>query len=199
LSRFIAIGILVVTGFVSQKPESLALERSVAGLELTSVADPPVRIRVDPRFKYVGGQRFILRDIVDAEQHFFVEADAANVIKSLYWIQFERYVAGRDGAYAYDNDQPLTLQGWPIRAHVRRFTEPPAPDSDRRKAYELLERAGYVVPTPSTRVRLVHVPESNRRQEVMMIYLEPGGATDPTTGQTSAILRRATEGLTIRR
>ena len=130
-----------MAGFVSQKPESLALERSVTGLELTSVADPPIRIRVNPRFKYVGGQRFILRDIA----------------------------------------------------------EPPAPDSDRRKAYELLERAGYVVPTPSTRVRLVHVPESNRRQEVMMIYLEPGAATELTAEQSSAIVRRATEGLTIRR
>ena len=171
----------------------------MAGSELRSVADPAIRIRVSPRFKYVGGQRFILRDIVDAEQHFFVEADAAKVIKGLYWIQFERYLAGRDGEYAYDNDQPLAMQGWPLRAHVRRFTEPPAPDSDRRKAYELLEQAGYVVPMPSTRVRLVHVPESNRRQEVMMIYLEPGGATDLTAEETSAIIRRATDGLTISR
>jgi hypothetical protein len=199
LARHIATGILVLAAFVQQKPTVLPLERTVAGSELRSVADPAIRIRVSPRFKYVGGQRFILRDIADAEQHFFVEADAAKVIKSLYWIQFERYLAGRDGQYAYDTDQPLTLQGWPLRAHVRRFTEPPAADSDRRKAYELLEKAGYVVPMPSTRVRLVHVPESNRRQEVMMIYLEPGGATDLTAEEASAIIRRATEGLTIGR
>jgi hypothetical protein len=179
-------------------PDSLQPERSVAGQVLTSVGDPPIRIRVEESFKYVGGQRFVLRGTVDAEQHFFVEANDQKAIRRMYWIQFERFLPGRSGPYSYDADRPVILSGLELRAHVRRFAEPPAPDSDRRRAYEYLELAGYAVPTPATRARLVYLPGESRRQEVMIVYLEPAiTGTELTEQESASILRRALAGVSI--
>lgn len=169
----------VAPGFAGHTPSNpqasgpLQPVRVVVDTALTSLDDPPIRIQVAPSFKYAGGQRFILRDVADAEQHFFVETDNRNAVSRLYWIQFERFLPGLGGKYAYDSDQPMNLAGLSMRVHVRRFTEPPPPDSDRQRAYDLLTKAGFVVPSLATRVRLVHVPEADDRQELMIIYLEP--------------------------
>lgn len=179
-------------------PNSLRPQRSVIGQMVTSMADPAIRIRLEERFKYVGGQRFVLRGIADAEQHFFIEADDRKSIRRMYWIQFEQFLPGRGGQYSYDADKRVILGGLALRAHVRRFTEPPAPDSDRKRAYEHLEQAGYAVPTPATRTRFVYVAGESRRQEVVIIYLEPASTpADPSEQESDAILRRATAGFSI--
>ena len=174
--------------------------RIVVGTVLTSVSGPPIRIRVRPNFRYAGGQRFILREVADAEQHCFVETSSQNAVSRAYWIQFEQFLPGRSGKYAYESDQPMNLAGLSMRVHVRRFTEPPAADSDRQRAYDLLAKAGFVVPSPATRVRLVHLPEADGRQELMIIYLEPAETTAELTPEEGrAIIQRATEGLSISR
>lgn len=179
-------------------PPTLRLERSVTGQTLTSVADPRIRIQLDKSFRYAGGQRFVLRGTADAEQHFFVQADDRKIIQGMYWIQFERFLPGRSGQYSYESDKTVLLDGVELRAHIRRFVEQPAPQSDRRHAYEYLEQAGYAVPTPATRARLVLLPEKSRRQEVMIIYLEQApSAADVTSEEAAAVLRRAVAGLSL--
>jgi hypothetical protein len=64
------------------------------------------------------------------------------------------------------------VDGAPFRRNVRKWDAPPEPDSDRAAVYALLENHGYRVPEGLTRVRLVHVPEKNRREELMIIYAE---------------------------
>lgn len=173
--------------------------RTVEGTVVTSLADPPLRVQVPQGFKYAGGQRFLLREVADAEQHLFVEADSGNAVTRLYWIQFEQFLPGRGGRYAYEGDQPVEVSGLAMRANVRRFTEPPAPDSDRRSAYDLLERAGYRVPGLATRVRLVYLPDPDGRQEVMFIYLEAAATgSEVPAEERAAILQRATAGLSVR-
>jgi hypothetical protein len=80
---------------------------------------------------------------------------------------------------------------------VRRFTESPAAGSDRERVHQLLERQGLRVPLPSIRARLVYVPAADRRQELMIIYLEPAGASEPTSAESALLLERAMAGLSI--
>ena len=82
---------------------------------------------VDTAFRYVGGQRFVLLGVADAEQHAFVAADAAGNIQRFYWVQFEQYLPGSQGRYDYAQDQGLTLNGREWRAQVRRYSTPPIP------------------------------------------------------------------------
>jgi len=200
---FVALLLIACTAWLAGHPasasENLVPTRTVTGATVTSTADPPLRIDVAPGFTYAGATRFLLRGAVDAEQHLFVEADGAKTVQRMYWIQFEQFIPERAGSYDYDADTPLTVGGLPLHISTRRIIEPPAADSDRKQAYTLLERAGYTVPTPATRVRLIYLPTPDKRQEVMIIYFEAADTTAALTQEESeAILRRATEGLTLR-
>ena len=199
MKTLLGVMLLILVAGGLQSPERLQPIRTVSGNILTSRAEPAIRIQVAPGFRYAGAHRFILRGVADVEQHVFAETDSRGAFKRAYWIQFEQYLPDRPGEYNYESDEPMNMGGLPFRVHVRRFTEPPAADSDRRRAFELLAQAGFAVPTPSNRVRLVFVPEQNKRQEVMIIYLEPAGAADPTPDERKALIQRAMEGFSISR
>ena len=64
----------------AQSSESNRLERQVQGQVLTSSHDPAVQITFGPHFMYAGGQRFALYGVADAEQHFYVQANASGQI-----------------------------------------------------------------------------------------------------------------------
>jgi hypothetical protein len=44
---------------------------------------------------------------------------------------------------------------------------------------------------------LVYVPPEDRRQELMIIYLEAAGAAEPTPVEADALIRRAIAGLQV--
>ena len=46
--------------------------------------------------------------VADTEQHFFVETNADNELKSVYWVQYEAYLPGKRYTYDYD-DSPLRV------------------------------------------------------------------------------------------
>ena len=153
-------------------------------------------IQVAQPFVYLGGQRFILGGIADAEQHLFVVADSSRTVQRLYWIQIESFLEGRTGAYNYSADSAVTVQGFPLAANSRLYATGPAPASDRAKALGLLQSLGYRIPAGAARLRLVYLPEQPARREVMIIYLEaePGApATVP------AALTRAGSGIQLER
>ena len=177
---------------------TLPLRRAVEDHTVVSRADPPIRIRIADAYGYAGAQRFVLRETADAEQHFFVQCDERKTVQRLYWIQFEQLLPGKKGEYDYEGGASLRLGELEFLGHVRQYADPPDPTSDRKRAYDYLEQAGYTVPENATRVRLVHVPKDNRRQEVMIIYLE-GALGGAKTGESPEILERAKAGLTILR
>ena len=156
-------------------------------------------LAVDTTFQYVGGQRFVLRGVADAEQHAFAVADAAGNIQRFYWVQFERYLPGSQGAYDYGEDQPLALNGREWRAQVRRYSTAADPTSDRGYLYKLFAAAGLRAPSPAIRTRMVYVTSPDRRAELMIIYAE-ASATDapPLEAEIAAMIVRAQAGLRIR-
>jgi hypothetical protein len=156
-----------------------------------------LRLEVKAPFRYVGGQRFILQGVADAEQHLFVDTPPGETLRRLYWIQFEQYLPGRGGEYNYGKDAPLARWGLQWRTHVRRFADPPVAGSDRSRVYQLLEQHRLTLPNPSVRARLVYVPDTDRRQELMIIYLEAAGSADPTPVESAALIERALANLEI--
>jgi hypothetical protein len=63
--------------------------------------------------------------------------------------------------------------------------------------HDLIARAGLTVPSPSVRARLVYLPTDDRRQELMIIYLEAAGAAEPTDVEAGALIQRALAGLEL--
>jgi len=62
------------------------LQRQVRGQALLSESEPAVTITFDEAYEYVGGQRWDLFGIADAEQHLFVKPGKGRAVEALYWV-----------------------------------------------------------------------------------------------------------------
>src|SRR6266851_3988344 len=99
-----------VPGQSTAKPQYNQV-RGVKRQVLTSTSLPPIRIKLDKAFKYVGSQSFILYDRAQVEQHFFVNADKEKRIKRMYMMQFEGYLPNVNSTYDYPATKTVNLGG----------------------------------------------------------------------------------------
>ena len=156
--------------------EVLSVTGMVAGQILTSNGTPSVRMKFDKAFKYAGNQSFVLYDVANAEQHFFVDADKSGRIKRMYWIQFEGYLASNNHTYKYPVTRNVNIAGLDFiaDAYARNIkANPGRPDSDGSRARAFLESKGYRMASDEViSQRLVHLVDERKRSELMIIYLE---------------------------
>jgi homoserine O-acetyltransferase len=170
-------------------------ERIVTGRTLVSLSAPAVRIQVPEAFQYAGGQRFVLYDVADAEQHLFVDADDSGLVRRLYWIQFEAYLPAKGGAYKYEGETTqLGSLAFVSSQAARSTTTPPRAGSDGARIRELLASKSRLLPPAVLWQRLVHLPDAGKRRELMIIYME---AAPSETAPLDGLLQRATSGLTL--
>lgn len=155
-------------------------ERVAKGHRLISRSDPAITIQLPRSARYVGADRWDLYGICDAELHLFVEADRHKNVTAFYWIQFERYLPNNTYVYDYTKDDPVSFAGRPFWKRVRfgSTNDPQKPGSDGEHVHQMLARAGYKLPPNMNNVRLVHLLDEARRQELMFIYAEASDALD---------------------
>ena len=191
--------------------------RSVKGQVLTSAELPAASLTFDKEFKYVGGQTFILHDVARAEQHFFVDADEKGRIKRMYWVQFEGYLPSNTHTYRYKATKTVKIGGLEFIADagVRNSKgNPGRPDSDGNRACAFLEKKGHRMASDDVLTqRLVHLVDEQKRNELMIIYMEdlaamkltakdlaPGGrAAAQWDDIAKGLLERALKGMEIAR
>lgn len=169
---------LIALALALAQTADLPLQRPVSGQVIKSDANPAVSLEFPSAFKYLGGQRFILYDVADAEQHFFVDADSEGRVRRLYWVQFEGYLPTKpDFSYNYKSPKRTTIGGleFIVDAEARRVPRdaaPPRPGSDSARTRALMSSKGLRLPEEQAWVRLVHLTDATRRNELMIIYLE---------------------------
>lgn len=196
---------------------SVQQPRRVQGQTLTSAHLPAVQIKFDQPFKYAGNQSFILYDVANAEQHFFVDADKEGRIKRMYWVQFEGYLPSNTHSYKYKPTKLVDVGGLEFiaDAYAVNFTANPArAGSDGSRARSFLESRGYRMASDDVLMqRLVNLIGADKRNELMIIYLEDlrgmqltaadfakdGRAVTRWDEVSKGLLQRAVEGLRIRR
>jgi homoserine O-acetyltransferase len=170
-------------------------ERVVSGRTLVSVTAPAVRIQLPEAFRYVGGQRFVLYDVADAEQHLFVDAGANGLVRRLYWLQFEAYLPGKGESYEYEGETVLVGPlGFVSNQAARSTTTAPRPGSDGARMRALLAEEKLRLPPAMLWQRLVHLPDEGRRRELMILYME---AAPNETAPLDGLLQRAVGGLEL--
>lgn len=162
-------------------------ERVAKGNTITSARDPAVRIELPQSVQYVGNSRWDLKDVADAELHVFVEADEQKLVRRLYWIQFEAYLPSNTHTYKYKFEEKLTHAGleFDVRARFGPTNEPPKPGSDLEHVMALLAKGGFRAPAEMMNVRLVYLPDEDRRKELMLIYAEDLAPTGSTFAELS--------------
>ena len=114
----IIIGLLFVALPVSSYSQADQL-REVKGRIIKSKDTPAVELEFGKDFKYAGGHRFVLYDVANAEQHFFVDADKDGRIKRLYWVQFEGYLPSNTHTYDYKGTKSVNIGGFGFIAWFR--------------------------------------------------------------------------------
>lgn len=172
---------LLIAGLLSivactQAQSNPPIARSVAGQVLTSKDTPALRLEFDPAFKYSGAQSFVLYDVANAEQHFFVDADKDGRIKRYYWVQFEGYLPANQHTYNYKSTKVANAGGFDfiVDTYARSLKggDTGRPNSDGARARALLSGKGLRMTSPELLyVRLVQLDEA-KRNELMIIYME---------------------------
>ena len=191
--------------------------RTVKDRTLTSKEVPAVRLEFSEPFKYAGGHSFILYEVANAEQHFFVDADKDGRIKRMYWIQFEGYLPSNTHTYDYKSTKTVNLGGLEFiaDAYARNIkANPGRPDSDGNRARAFLATKGYRLGSDEVlSQRLVHLVDEAKRNELMIIYLEDLGAMKLTAADlaqggraaeqwpsiSQSLLERATKNMKLSR
>ena len=191
--------------------------RTVKDRTLTSKQLPAVQIEFAEPFKYAGGHSFILYEVANAEQHFFVDADKDGRIKRMYWVQFEGYLPSNTHSYDYKSTKTVKLGGFDFIADASARNikaNPGRPDSDGNRARAFLSSKGYRLGSDDVMMqRLVHLVDEAKRNELMIIYLEdlstlkltaadlgPGSKAAAQWGEISkGLLERATKNMKLSR
>jgi hypothetical protein len=152
------------------------ITRTVSGRVLTSPDTPAVRLEFDKSFKYIGSQSFVLYDVANAEQHFFVDANKDGRIKRFFWVQFEGYLPTNNHSYDYKSPKVVNMGGLDFfaDAYARSLKgNMGRPDSDGNRARAFLESKGLRMSgTEILQQRLVHIVDKEKRNELMFIYIE---------------------------
>ncbi len=154
----------------------VAQTRTVKDRTLTSTQMPAVRLEFNQPFRYAGGHSFILYEVANAEQHFFVNADKEGRIRRMYWIQFEGYLPSNTHTYDYKSPKTVNIGGLDFfaDAYARNIKASPGrTDSDGSRARAFLESKGFRLGSDEVlSQRLVHLVDEAKRNELMIIYLE---------------------------
>ena len=200
------VGLLLPAIVSAQSANKLAATptRRVKGQVLTSTSLPPIRIRFDKAFKYVGSQSFILYGRAQVEQHFFVSADKRQHIKRMYMMQFEGYLANINATYDYPVTKTVDLGGQIYIVNAESIPNVPAalkqnPQSDVTRAASFLASKGYRISESIMFERFVRLVDEAKRNEFILLYVEDTGtgasAENEKAGQQFSI--RALSGFRI--
>jgi hypothetical protein len=181
----VAVGLALVPHAAhAQLPDTLPRQVPAGPGDLAAKVAGVCRVQIAPAYRDLGGQRFILQESADAEQHFYARTDSAGKILQLYWFQVESKLPGQSGGYTYGRDTTLDLNDLPFAVSLRqnRGYDDPPPGSDGAAMMDYVRAAGLTFPPMGRALRMVHTAKPGAKQELMVIYLESKAQTkaDPT-------------------
>lgn len=184
MRKLIVVAAVILVGVLLAKfvwikpnpPEDISVQATVSGQTLNAPRFPKVTLEFSKEFKYVGGQRFQLKGAADAEQHFWVEAEADGAtVKRAFWVQYEGYLPSNDYTYDYSDERgQFEHSGFKWTSNKTMVNVPRREsdaDSDGAKFRAYLRAKGLKLPQTYMRVRMITLDES-KRNELMVIYLE---------------------------
>jgi len=151
--------------------------REVRGQTIFSKELPAADLTFGKDFHYVGGHRLNLYGNADAEQHLFVKAGNSGMIERFYWVQFEHFLPTNTYTYDYKLSGTMQIGDLPFVYDVKSWLDYATsnaedPASDGAGITRLAAQQNLAFPKRAARVRMFHLPSSDRRAELMIIYGE---------------------------
>lgn len=217
-----AIALIILAPFlmVAQNAPPPTARRHVQGQTLISGEFPNAQITFSAAYRYIGAQVVSLYGNAEAEQHLFVRGPESGPVQSFYWVQFEHFLPTNKMTYEYENQRPVDINGFPFTYDVKSFrdyaymqNEDPA--SDGAAISRLLAQHRLAFPEKAARVRMIYLPTSDHRTELMIIHGEAVAEnssipfkpakdegvvlSDAAPQAASELLRHALSGLKLRK
>ncbi len=178
-----SIAVLFASTFATAATAQTTPPYAVRANRITSAMQPAIALAIDSTLEYVGSQRFELYGVAQAEQHLFAQRQGGRVVRFL-WVQFEEYLPGSNGRYDYSSSPLVTTSGRSFHADKELWNVPTVearPGSDGAQARSLLRSHGLTLAPAMLYERLVWIPDSSRRRELMIIYAEDLTSAGVTT------------------
>jgi hypothetical protein len=144
--------------------------------ELVSSDLPALRIRVDSAFRFIGVVPFRIRDVAQGERFVFVDAEGKSV-RRLVIAQFEAMLSASNETYNYSFAGAQVIAGYRFRQNPFAFSHAAAvaenPNGEAALTVAFLTERGYQVGNEVMSIRYLTVPDSARRHELIIFYIEP--------------------------
>jgi hypothetical protein len=174
--------------------------RVVQGSEPISSDVPALRISLDSSFRFAGTVPFRIGSIASGERFIFVDAEE-RVVRRLIVAQFETILPTSRERYNYSFDQARTMAGYRFRQNPFAFSQSEAiaanPEGEAALTATLLKERGYRVDDELMAIRYLTVPDTARRHELIVFYMEPLGTTPFKLSDLLHRQRRSDAGLAI--
>ena len=142
----------------------------------------------------------MLYDIADCELHVLVDADSNMNVQRLYGA-IEGYLSTKpELKHTYDSPRHTNLGGMDfyVDTWVRRKDAEMRAGSDLEHVEALLRTKGYHMPEGMMYVRLVHLLDERKRQELMIIYAEDVTPSGFTASTSKRVAKRMIAGRVLR-
>jgi hypothetical protein len=180
MNKLIALGLLLFSSFTFVRgttPATVPRLRGVNAQTIVSKELPNAELTIGKQFRYVGGQRVNLYGNADADQHLFAKVGRVGIAERFYWVQFEHFLPTNTRTYDYSPDRTTEIGGLRFIYDVKSWPDYQAlqaedPASDGGAIERLLAKHGLSFPKKTVRVRMFHLPTSDHRTELMIIYGE---------------------------
>ena len=149
--------------------------REVSSNVLISPSLPPLAIRVDPKFSYLGKHPIRIRDVAGGERHVFAEVQAGRASR-LVVMQFEGFFDGVEDEYRYDLSSSPVVAGFPFRSNGYAFDMAESlrdnPSGEAAATNAFLTEQGLEAPRYWMMWRSLTVADPERRHELIIFYVE---------------------------
>lgn len=157
--------------------QDLAPVGVVTGNIITINGSKNIEIVLPKNVRYVGADRWILKDIADAEIHVFVEANESKFVTRHYIVQYEGFIQEKpDAQYRYSSPflQVVRIGDKPFSVKPRygKNGEKHKEGSEAEHIQKMLDENGYILPDGMVNVGFHHILEDDNRKEILLFYHE---------------------------
>jgi uncharacterized protein (TIGR02246 family) len=151
--------------------------RSVTKNKILSLENPTVSIEVDEELRNVGILNFVLKNVARVERYVYARHDRDKRIGRLFIAQFEAYLPGIKGAYAFEVKNPTRLGNFDYQTDIgvynfaERIAANPGAEPEVTKA--LFDRSGLKAEDDYLVARYARITDAvDKRHELILFYFE---------------------------
>jgi hypothetical protein len=155
-------------------------QRQVENNVLVSHTLPVANFEVEKDFSYLGKFDFRIRDVGYGERHVFVDVCEGKVQRMLIF-QFEGFLPSNTQTFNYDFSQADVVEGFLLRQNTYAYSNENAiknnPQSEAALTVAFIRSQEYELEDQLMMSRFVMVPDVERRNELIIFYVENAAKT----------------------